>query len=85
MSSSEKTCKFDDFSWDELIEIVDCYAIAKIERMTIKQIKEFIFDVITENLSYSGHQEVLSNISNDFDEDQVVKIVKRATGKNLEL
>ena len=83
MISLRKTCKFDDLSWDELIATVDCYAEARIDRMSLKEMKQFIFDAITENLSYTGTVEVLETILGDFNEDQVVRIVKEATGKDL--
>lgn len=69
------TQQFNFLNSDQIQQFVENYAERIVDDMDTKTLMRFAFDVIVENLSIQGKEEILEQVSSVYDDDVIEQII----------
>ena len=79
MTTEELYAKYESLTSQQIRDFVDAYAERCIDDMSPKDLMQFVFDAITENLMIQGPKQILDEVLFLYDEETVAELIESVT------
>ena len=73
------TAKFNALSPEQMQKFVENYAERMVDDMDTDCLTQFVYDTIVENLSIQTPEDILEQITSDYDDETVAELIESVT------